>query len=126
MTKIIPTESEEQIALFEWAAFSLAKYPDLEWMYHIPNGGHRSKTTGGRLKAEGVKPGVPDICLPVPRGKFHGMYIEMKRREGGIKTDAQIAWLTTLYNYGYYAITCYGWEDAAENLKRYLNLNGES
>jgi hypothetical protein len=126
MTKIIPTESEEQIALFFWAELSEKKYPDLKWLYHIPNGGYRSKATGGRLKSEGVKPGVPDLCLPVPRGTYHGMYIEMKRMEGGTHTDPQIAWLHALHSFGYYAVTCYGWEDAAENIKRYLKLDRES
>jgi len=71
-------ESDHQIALFQWVSYQLKRYPELELLYHIPNGGYRYKTTARRLKAEGVKAGVPDICLPVPRGGYHGLYIEMK------------------------------------------------
>jgi hypothetical protein len=46
------SESDEQIGLFEWAALHTRKYPELDLLYHIPNGGHRYKTTAIRLKAE--------------------------------------------------------------------------
>ena len=62
-----PTESEEQQTLFRWAAMQCGKYPELALMFHIPNEGKRSWMTGGRMKAEGLKSGVPDIFLPVPR-----------------------------------------------------------
>ena len=65
-------EADEQEALFAWAEYQKGKYPELELMYHIPNGGSRNKAEAARLKAQGVKPGVPDICLPVPRGNIMG------------------------------------------------------
>lgn len=64
----VPTESVEQQCLFRWAAYNRGRWPEMELMYHIPNGGTRSKSEAGRFRAEGVKPGVPDICLPVARG----------------------------------------------------------
>ena len=67
-------ESEEQICLFQWAQYQSGRYPELELMYHIPNGGSRNKYEAANLKLQGVKAGVPDICLPVARGKFHGLY----------------------------------------------------
>ena len=70
---ITASESQEQQALFEWAELSKRCFPELELLFHVPNGGARSKATAGRLKAEGVKPGVPDLCLPVPRGAYHGL-----------------------------------------------------
>ena len=70
-----PSESVEQQALFRWANFMSGQYPALLLMYHIPNEGKRSRSTGARMKAEGLKPGVPDICLPVPVGQYHGLYI---------------------------------------------------
>ena len=78
----VPTESAEQQCLFRWAAYNRGRWPEMKMMYHIPNGGTRSKSEAGRFRAEGVKAGVPDICLPVARGGYHGMYIEMKRRKG--------------------------------------------
>ena len=70
-------EDDEQETLFEWAEIQAAKYPVLELMYHTPNGGKRDITTAKKLKRRGVKPGVPDVCLPVARGNYHGLYIEM-------------------------------------------------
>jgi hypothetical protein len=66
----------EQTALFSWATWQEQLYPDLKWMYHVPNGGHRNKATAARLKAAGVKAGVPDVVLPAPKGIYHGLYIE--------------------------------------------------
>lgn len=77
-----PTEDEEQIALMQWASVMSGRYPELHLMYHIPNGGARSKPEAARFKAMGVKKGVPDIHLPVARGQHHSLYIELKRQHG--------------------------------------------
>ncbi len=123
--KTTPLEGEEQKALFAWAELSLGKYPDLYWLFHITNEGKRSKAHGADLVRQGLKKGVPDICLPVPRGKYHGMYIEMKRI-GEKLTDDQKKWLDGLKNNGYCCYTAdKGWEDAKNALVWYLNLKGE-
>lgn len=93
-------------------------------MHHIPNGGKRDSTTAKMLKAEGVKAGVPDICLPVARGKYHGMYIEMKCGKNK-PTENQLWWQVALRRQGYFAIVSYGWEDAADWILKYLNLKGK-
>lgn len=62
-------EVDEQRAVFEWAEYAKGKYPWLKWMHHIPNGGSRNKIEAVRLKAQGVKRGVPDIFLPYPTGE---------------------------------------------------------
>jgi len=114
-----PTESDEQIALFQWAALQTRKYPELDLLYHIPNGGHRHKTTAIRLKAEGVKPGVPDLCLPVARSGYHGLYIELKAGKNTL-TDNQARWLGVLAENGYRVALCRGWEEASIAIKNYL------
>lgn len=78
----IPTESEEQQAVMKWAAAASGRWPELRLLYHVPNEGQRSMATGGRLRAEGLKSGVPDLCLPSAHGQYHGLYIEMKRTQG--------------------------------------------
>lgn len=117
------SESNEQMSLFRWAAYNTGAYPDLQWMYHIPNGGKRNITTAKRLKAEGVKPGVPDICLPVPKGSYHGLYIEMKAGKNKA-TKLQEEWLIALSNNGYSTAICYGWEEAVGVIKRYMDQKG--
>lgn len=118
----IPTESQEQIALFQWAALQKGKYPELELLYHVPNGGVRHATTAKRLKAEGVKAGVPDLCLPVPREDYHGLYIEMKRLKKSAESESQKQWLAALSAQGYWTQTCKGWEDAKDTIIKYLKL----
>lgn len=113
------SESEEQCALFQWAEMMSRKHPELSLLYHIPNGGARSKGTAGRLKAEGVKSGVPDLCLPVARGKYHGLYIEMKVGKNK-PTANQVKWIDALIHEGYQAKVCYGWQDATQVIERYL------
>ena len=62
-----PTENQEQAALFEWAEAASGKYPELRLLHAIPNGGLRDGRTAAVLQRTGVKSGVPDIHLPIPR-----------------------------------------------------------
>ena len=113
------SEGQEQSLLFKWASYNFGVMPELRWMYHVPNGGARDIITASRLKAEGVKSGVPDICLPVARQGFHGLYIELKIKKNK-PSDNQKAWLEALSEQGYKTSVCYGWEEASETLKTYL------
>ncbi|PTW53583.1 VRR-NUC domain-containing protein [Breoghania corrubedonensis] len=123
---LVPSEHEEQAALIKWADFSYAKYPDLTMLYAIPNGGDRHKATAAALKAEGVVAGVPDLHLPVARGLYHGLYVEMKREglrhhaRGGRSFD-QVAWHKALRNRDNAVCTCYGWVAASKAITAYLN-----
>ena len=118
--EIIPSEDTEQQMLFTWAAMSSGKYPELMWMYACPNGGLRHIQTAMKLKDTGVKAGVPDIFLPVARHKCHGMYIEMKRRKGGKLSVYQKEWITELTKQGYYCVVAHGFEEAREQIEKYL------
>lgn len=116
----VPTESEEQKNLFLWATLSAGAHPELRLMYHIPNEGKRSSVTGARMKREGLKAGVPDICLPVARQGCHGLYIELKRQKGGRVEKHQLEWLEALKNEGYCVAVCMGWVSAAKLIEEYL------
>lgn len=116
----VPTESAEQQCLFRWAAYQSATWPELRLLYHVPNGGKRGKAEAARFKAEGVKAGVPDVVLPVARGTWHGLYVEMKRQRGGVVSADQKGWLAALEEQGYKAVVCKGWEAAAEAIMAYL------
>ena len=118
--RIIPLEHEEQCALFDWAAWMEKTIPALKLLHAIPNGGKRDIRTAAMLKAEGVKPGVPDLCLPVPRGGFHGLYIELKRRKGGTVSKEQQAWIDALKEQHYWCAVCHGWECARDVILEYL------
>ena len=118
--KLLETEDEEQIVLFEWAAMMAGKWPELKWLYHVPNGGSRNGAEAGKLRAMGVKPGVPDVALDVARGGWHGLRIEMKRADGGRLSEAQREWIEHLNAEGYRAVVCAGWQTAARVIEEYL------
>ena len=117
----VPTESSEQQALFRWADFMTGRHPELALLYHTPNGGSRSKAEAGRFKAEGVKSGVPDICLPVARAGYHGLYIELKRQRDSKTSANQKKWIADLQEQGYRAEVCKGWEPAAKAILDYMD-----
>lgn len=113
------SEHTEQAALFEWAAWNQRWDAALNMLYAVPNGGKRDKATAAKLKAEGVKAGVPDVFLPVARMGYHGFYLELK--VGKNKTSAeQDAWLNALASEGYLVDVSYGWQEAAHKIARYL------
>ncbi len=114
-------ESVEQKLVMEWTKRAECTWPEIALLHHIPNGGQRDKAVAAKLKAEGVKAGVPDLCLPVPRGKYHGLYIEMKAI-GGSPTQEQKAWIAALTEQGYAAQVCVGFEEAKETIEQYLRL----
>ena len=113
---VIPLEEIEQEHVFLWASMEERAYPELAMLYAIPNGGKRAIKTAVALKKQGVKRGVPDMCLPVPRGGFNGLYIELKRVKGGTVSDEQREWIAALNTQGYKAIVCHGAEEAIEQI----------
>ena len=116
----VPSEEEEQVTFFKWAKMQEGKYPELALMFHIPNGGLRSKSEAARFKRAGVKSGVPDIFLPCPRGGKHGLFIELKKLTGGKTSKEQKAWIAALGNAGYAASVCCGWQKASRLILDYL------
>lgn len=133
---MIATESESshQTALFQWAAIQLSTWPELKWLHHIPNGGSRGDSArsrmirGAQLKAQGVKSGVADVSLPVKRGCYSGLYIEMKRpgvrpvkptSTGGV-SDEQADFGEFVKAQGFLWAVCYSWHDAAQLIEQYL------
>ena len=118
----IATEDQEQEALFQWAEFAACAMPELRLMYAIPNGGYRAPRTAALLKRTGVKPGVPDICLPVPRPPHPSLYIELKRVKGGVVSAYQKCWHYDLKAQGHKVVVAYGWEQAREAIMEYMGV----
>ena len=125
-------EDGHQAALFCWAAANLARYPQLEWLHSIPNGGQRHIATATKMVATGSRGGVWDIFLPLPiqtewAKQYAGLYIEMKkpeyqnRKNGGLSDD-QIKFGGYAERVGYYCAVCYTWEEARDVLIKYMEL----
>ena len=119
VTVYASSEHDEQKALMDWAALHMGRYPELALLFAIPNGGKRDAATAVRLQAEGVKPGVPDVCLPIARQGWHGLFIELKWGRNK-PSEYQLDWLERLTAQGYLAIVCWGWQEAVEAVKEYL------
>lgn len=121
------SEAQHQANVIKWSQQPSirAKWPELALLHHIPNGGTRDAVEGRHLKQQGVKQGVPDLCLPVPRGQYHGLYIEMKT-ETGRTSDAQDWWGERLLAQGYFWEVCHGWSSAVRVLEWYLSLPAEA
>lgn len=117
-------EHYEQKALFLWADLLIPKVPELALLFAIPNGGQRNIIIARKLKDEGVKAGVPDMCLPVARGNYHGLFIELKSKDG-VTSKNQDYWLRRLSEQGYQTVVCYGWTEAKETIEKYLALKPE-
>ena len=114
-------EEIEQTALFRWASYAQTQYEELKLMYHVPNEGKRSAATGARMKQAGLKPGVPDVCLPTAHGGYVGLYIEMKVKPNK-PTENQKQWLRALREAGHFTAVCYTWEEAKNLIEEYLGL----
>lgn len=117
-------EHREQICLMQWAALSQGAHPELALLMHIPNGEYRAKATAARLKAMGTKAGVPDLYLPVARGPWHGLWIEMKGTDRARckPSPEQRWWIEKLQDENYQAVVCHGWEAARDALINYLQF----
>jgi len=117
------TEAQHQMNVIRWSEIMRDIYPELKLLFHVPNGGTRDVIEAKHLKEQGLKSGVPDLCLPVPRGQYHGMYIEMKT-EVGKTSPEQDWWIEQLKVQGYYVGVCHGWQPAIQIIEWYMKLAG--
>lgn len=114
-------EDEHQTALTQWARMMRTQYPALQLYHHIPNGGLRDKRTAARLIGQGVHSGVPDVFIPVARGGYHGIYVELKTGDNR-PTPNQNEFMSGAMAEGYYCAVCYGWPCAAAVIEDYLRM----
>jgi hypothetical protein len=92
-------------------------------MFAIPNGGQRHPAVAAKLKAEGVKAGVPDIFLAWPSGNYHGLFVEMKVGKNK-PSKLQEEWIAGLFAAGYACVVCYGFEAAKLAVCDYMKDGG--
>lgn len=115
---LVPSEQQDHLALVKWAKYN----PKLKTLIHIANEYDGGKIGGYRRKLMGVKAGVSDFFLPLPLGGYHGMWLELKRVEGGKVSREQQDWLNLMQELGYFVTVCYGFEDAVSKIRSYLSL----
>ena len=108
-----PSEDQEQQSVVEYC--DIMGIP----IVHIPNEGKRSAAYGAKMKRMGLRSGFPDLFVPLARGGYHGLFIEMKA-EGGRATPDQKKWVDKLNSYGYRATVCVGADAAINELNQYF------
>ncbi len=117
------SEHEEQVEFFEEIAKLAAADPRyaiaVRRTFAIPNGGFRDPATAGKLKAEGVKPGVSDVMCALPCKQWHGLFVEFKSMTGGASPE-QRDFLIESFDLCYLAVCCRGCEHALIVWKRYV------
>lgn len=111
-------EHIEATALMQRVRAHERRWPCLRLLFAVPNGGARSKKAGAKLKAEGVRRGVPDYLLPVPAGKAVGLAVELKAK-GGRLAPEQRDWLESLQEHGWQCVVAYGADEAWEAIRAY-------
>ena len=118
-------EAKIQQAVFEWIEWHSGKHPLLRFAFHSPNGGSRNLIEARHLKAGGVKPGVPDLLLPVPCGQYQGLAIEFKAGRNKT-TDAQDFWLNGLAKSGYLTGVARSVDEAISLIRQFLTHQSNS
>lgn len=107
------SEASEQIRVVQYC--DLLGIP----CFHVANERKCDPKTGAHLKRQGLKRGVPDLCIPRAKGRYHGLYIEMKDKGGKLTRD-QLKWLRLLQAEGYCAFCCFGADDAIKLIDAYM------
>lgn len=120
-TNKIPTELQEQIAIFQWADLMKGKYPMLKYMNASLNGVRLTIGQATLAKKSGMVKGYPDIFLPVRNETYNGLFIELKRVKNGVVSNEQKDFISFLNSQGYLAVVCKGSQTAIDTIKSYLN-----
>ena len=130
-------EHQIQVGVFQWIDLQKEIYPALKNAFAIPNGGSRNEIEAKNLKDEGVRAGVPDICLAYPSNGYHGLFIEHKTEKGKLTKDTPIkdkqgrikhiregqeTWFKRLSGCGYKCEVSRSIEQSILITKNYLNL----
>ena len=117
----LANEDSEQTIVFDWRRWAENAHPELRLLHHCPNGGSRNKIEAGKLKRMGVLAGVADIHLPVPKGIYAALYIEMKYGSGRLE-DSQKRFLLAAAGVGNYCAVCYDAQTAINIIDEYIRL----
>ena len=119
-------ESIAQQTVIRWWSTACQNYGVPEHMlFSIPNGGRRDPVGMVFLKREGLRNGVPDLFLSVPRNGHCGLYLEMKTETGRVSPQ-QEQFMADAVRFGYAAVVCRSSMAAIEAVGRYLNIGGQT
>lgn len=118
-------EADLQRALITWAKTQIKNYPQLLWLHHVPSGGKRDSREAQSLQSQGVKAGILDLHLPVARGGYHGLMIEIKRpsNKKPVASPEQVQYMEFLTEQGYATLLSNSFDELKLFITNYLDGN---
>lgn len=117
-------EFDEQAALIAWCRIpaNIARYPGLDLISASLNGVKLSKAQAGKAKAAGMLAGEHDLRIPVPRGEFIGISVEMKAGRNKPTTE-QLWYGSRLQEEGWKVVYAWSWIEARDAIVAYLSMS---
>ena len=117
--KIKISESALQQQCLKWFAFQYPKLAESGLLFSIPNGANKTIAQAMKFKREGLVSGIPDLMLAVPKGIYHGLFIEMKSNKGKPSAN-QIKMIGKLRDQYYYVDIINSFEQFTSLINKYL------
>lgn len=109
------SENAIQKAVMQWVRLQ----PTIrDFIIHIPNEGKRTSSYGKYLKDMGMRPGVADLFIAMPRHECNGAWIELKSKNG-ILSPEQKEFLKNMESQNYFSMTCFSIESAISTIEWY-------
>lgn len=124
------SEYDIQASFVEWCQWNEAKYPSLRLAFSTVNGAHLAGDDRmraikmARLKKSGLRPGVPDWCLPYAINGYTSLWIEFKSPKGKL-SPAQKDYIGMLEANGHAVCVCTDWQEATKIVLKYLKRSVE-
>lgn len=113
-------EHDLQAMVVQWWSYKCREFGLPECLlFAVPNGSMRHKAVAGKLKAEGVRAGIPDMMLAAPNGDYHGLFIEhkIKPKKPSVEQDRVIG---DLRDQGYQVAVSYSYDETVRHICSYL------
>jgi hypothetical protein len=122
-----PSEHDEQVKVVHWwwQQGRAWGFP-VNALFAVPNAQALIKFANNPnaflvyLQKEGMRKGALDLILAIPAGKFHGMFLEMKKETGGVVSEEQQNFVGMLQDHGYSAGVHRGGDAAIAAITAYL------
>lgn len=114
-------EHDNQSAYFKILDLNIRQHPELTFIFAIPNAAKRSPQVIREMLDEGLKKGVPDICIPISRHGHGAAWIENKFGDNKMSPD-QLRFRDFLIEQGYAFKTCYTLDNQLDFTEWYLGI----
>lgn len=122
-----PLESKVQEEVIAWAKLQFpacvsdALFANMNGTMIAGNAAQRARYINA-MKRRGMRPGVSDLTIAIPRGRYHGMYLELKRDSKSPVSTEQEKFLADMRRNGYHAEVAKGFNQAIEMIANYIGL----